>query len=291
MIKTMLVHFAGTAADESVYAQAIALARSCDAHLDCVHVRPSKGQLLNLAATHAVGVGVEPNVGEILESLEAAAQERAGKARASFEKMSSAENIALADAPSAGGLSAAFLEETGNEVEVLVRELQGHDLAIVAGGGVDGGLRAGDRARLLVEAGRPLLLSPVAARKNLLNCVAVAWKPTPESSRALAAAMPLLRKAKKVVVLTASEGAYDADQDGANNILSYLAWHGVSAQTHKVLPAGRSAAEAVLDAVRDARADMLVMGAYGRGRLAEIVFGGFTQRVLDRTELPIFLLH
>ena len=291
MFKTMLVHFAGTVADESVYAQAIALARSCEAHLDCVHVRPSKGQLLNLAATHAIGVGVEPNVGEILESLESGAEERAGKARASFEKISGANKIALAETPSTNGLSAAFVEKKGNEVEVLIEQLRGHDLAIVAGGGVEGGLRVGDRARLLVEGGRPLLLSPAAVAKDVLDCIAIAWKPTPESSRALAAALPLLRKAKKVVILTASEGSYDADEDDAQVISSYLAWHGVSAETRKVLPAGRSAAEAVLDAVRDVRADMLVMGAYGRGRLAEIVFGGFTQRVLDRTELPVFLLH
>jgi nucleotide-binding universal stress UspA family protein len=57
------------------------------------------------------------------------------------------------------------------------------------------------------------------------------------------------------------------------------------------LPAGRPPSEAVLDAVRDTRADLLVMGAYGRGRLSEIVFGGFTQRVLANTELPVFLLH
>lgn len=291
MFKTMLVHFAGTVADESVYAQAIGLARSCEAHLDCIHVRPSKGQLLNLAATNAIGVGVEPNVGEILESLESGAEERAGKARATFDKISSAQGITLANTPSTGGLSAAFVEKKGDEVEVLLNELLGHDLAIVAGGGVEGGLRVGDRARLLVAGGRPLLLCPAVPEKDILGSVAIAWKPAPESARALAAAMPVLSKAKKVVILTASEGSYDADKDQVQTIVSYLAWHGVNAEVRKVLPAGRSASEALLDAVRDVRADMLVMGAYGRGRLAEIIFGGFTQRVLDRTELPVFLLH
>ncbi len=291
MFKTMLVHFAGTVADESVFAQAIGLALSCEAHLECVHVRPAKGHLRNLAATSAMGVGVEPNVGEILESLESGAEERAGKARASFDEISSAHGITLAKTPSNSGLSAAFVEKKGDEVEVLIDELHGHDLAIVAGGGVEGGLRVGDCARLLVAGGRPLILSPTVPKKDILDSVAIAWKPTPESARALAAAMPILSKAKKVVILTASEGSYDADKDEAQNIVSYLAWHGVNAETRKVLPAGRSASEAVLDAVRDVRADMLVMGAYGRGRLAEIVFGGFTQRVLDRTELPVFLLH
>lgn len=291
MLKTMLVHLAGTAADEAVFSQAIVLAQACEAHLECVHVRPSKGQSLNLAATSAIGVGVEPNIGEILESLEAGINERAANARAMFDKLSKAQGVALVEVAPNAGTSAAFVERTGEEVEILIGESRGHDAVFVAGGGVEGGLRTGDCARLLAESGRPVILSPAAPEKNVLDNVAIAWKPTPESARALGAAMPFLTAAKKVTILTASEGSYEAGEDATRPIASHLAWHGVKAGIRNVLPAGRSASEAVLDAARDERASMLVMGAYGRGRLSEIVFGGFTQSVLDHTELPVFLLH
>jgi len=282
MFKTIMVHFAGTKADETVFLEAVGLARACGAHLECTHVRPGLGQLVNIAAGNAVGLGVEPNIGELLEALKDGAAERAAAARGTFAILSKAQSIRLAEKPDGGGLSANFVEKTGNEIEILIEGSRGHDAVIVAGGGSKGGLRAGDSARLLVESGRPLILTPsaksTAAGGNALGVAAIAWKPTPESSRAIAAAIPLLTKAKKVIILTASEGSYDADRDEARTLSSYLAWHGINAETKKVLAAGRSSSEAVLDAVRDARADMLVMGAYGRGRLSEIVF-------------PVFLLH
>jgi nucleotide-binding universal stress UspA family protein len=38
-------------------------------------------------------------------------------------------------------------------------------------------------------------------------------------------------------------------------------------------------------------ADVLVMGGYGHSRFRELVFGGFTRRVLNSSPLPVFLFH
>lgn len=291
MIKTILVHLAGTDADSSVLVQALDLAGPLGAHLECLHVRPGLGQLVDLVAPSASGPGVEINVGEVLEELKLAAAERAGKARATFDDICGANNIAIGDAPPASGLNAAFREEQGDETEVLVEKLRANDFVVIGGGGVEGGLRPDVLAHLLLTSGRPLLLSPPVPIKDSGRTIAIAWKSTPESARAVAAAIPLLANADKVVVLSASEGKYDADENATRPVLSHLRWHGIDAELREVLPAGRSASEAVLAGVRDVRADLLVMGAYGRGRLAEIVFGGFTRQILTNTELPVFLLH
>ena len=37
--------------------------------------------------------------------------------------------------------------------------------------------------------------------------------------------------------------------------------------------------------------DLLVMGAYSRQRLRELVFGGVTESMLFGSELPVFMLH
>lgn len=291
MIKTILVHMAGTHADESVLTQAINLVRAFDAHLECLFVRPGAGQLANLAASSATGLGVEVNIGEVWADIKKDAEERSGKARASFDSICKANDVPKSDAPPASGLSAAFREEVGEEADVLVERIRGNDFAVVPGGGVKGGMRSTSLAQLLLTSGRPVILSPAEPKKDYPRTVAIAWKAAPESARAVAASIPLLTKANKVVVLTASEGGYDADEDAINAVISHLRWHGVEAETREVLPAGRAASEAVLDAVRDVRADLLVMGAYGRSRLSETVFGGFTHRVLSSTELPVLLLH
>jgi nucleotide-binding universal stress UspA family protein len=291
MIKTILVPLAGTAADQPVLTQAASFARPFRAHLECVHVRPDKGYLLNLAATNALGVGVEPNVGEILDELEKGARERADSALKTFEKFFQGDDVQFANSPPTTGMSASFTERSGDQIEVLIHELRGHDLGIVPGGGVKGGLRAAEAAQLLAAGGRPLVLTPSEYKRTEFDTVVIAWKPTPEASRALSAAIELIKQASNVVIATAAEGGYDAGKDATDNILSYLNWHGVNATVREVLPAGRAASEAVLEAAKEMRADLLVMGAYGRGRLSEIIFGGFTQQVLGRTDLPVFLLH
>jgi nucleotide-binding universal stress UspA family protein len=291
MVKTILVHVAGTQADGPVLTQAINLVRPFDAHLECLFVRPGMRQLANLVASNATALGVEVNIGEVWAEIKEDAKQRSRKARATFDATCKASDIAQLDGPPGSGLSAAFHEEEGEEADVFVERLRGNDFAVVPGGGVKGGMRSTSLAHLLLTSGRPLILSSAEAKNGFPRTIAIAWKAAPESARAVASSIPLLTKADKVVVLTASEGGYDADEDATGAVISHLRWHGVEAEIREVLPAGRAASEAVLDAVRDVRAELLVMGAYGRSRLSETVFGGFTHRVLSNTELPVFLLH
>jgi nucleotide-binding universal stress UspA family protein len=40
-----------------------------------------------------------------------------------------------------------------------------------------------------------------------------------------------------------------------------------------------------------AEADVLVMGGYSHSRVREVIFGGFTRRVLRAAELPVLMAH
>ena len=53
---------------------------------------------------------------------------------------------------------------------------------------------------LVMQAGRPLLVVPDSVNWLDLRSVLVAWKDTPEARRALADALPMLRKARDVTV-------------------------------------------------------------------------------------------
>jgi nucleotide-binding universal stress UspA family protein len=43
--------------------------------------------------------------------------------------------------------------------------------------------------------------------------------------------------------------------------------------------------------LRDANADLLVMGAYGHSRFREAILGGATRDMLEKAEVPVFLAH
>jgi nucleotide-binding universal stress UspA family protein len=60
------------------------------------------------------------------------------------------------------------------------------------------------------------------------------------------------------------------------------------------MEAGRSdhdAGEAVLAGADAFSADLLVMGAYGRSRMRELVLGGATRHVLHHLPIPALMSH
>jgi nucleotide-binding universal stress UspA family protein len=141
----------------------------------------------------------------------------------------------------------------------------------------------------MITAGRPVLLVPDAAPPGQLRIAAIAWKDVPEAARAVTAAMPLLEKLERVFVFNAGED----DQPGADctPVVRQLEWHGITAEARHVDPKGRDAAEAVLDSATAVGCQLLVMGAYGRNRMTEFLFGSFTTHALANPSLPILLFH
>ena len=164
---------------------------------------------------------------------------------------------------------------------------RGADLVVAPrAGGEDEQARATLEA-VLLETGRPLLIPAAAALPAAFERIAVAWKPTREAARAVAAAMPFLARARETVILTVAEP--DAHDD-ADRLRRNLAWHGLAAKVERLAP-GLEGATATLLAAAQERAQLLVMGGYGHSRLREWVFGGVTQQVLVDAPLPVLIAH
>lgn len=118
-----------------------------------------------------------------------------------------------------------------------------------------------------------------------LRRVAIGWDGGSEAATALRAALPLLTPTTEVTVLTVA----DATEFPATDAVAYLSRHGVHAEL-KVVPRGKSAAQSLADEVATSRPDLLVMGAYGHGRVREFLFGGVTRHILESPEAPAVLL-
>jgi nucleotide-binding universal stress UspA family protein len=120
--------------------------------------------------------------------------------------------------------------------------------------------------------------------------IAIAWKSTREAVRAVAAAIPFLAEAKRVVILTATEDDR-TDRSDAARLLVTLQRHDITVDARHLQPGPRSAADAVLGTANEIGAGLLVMGGYGHSRLRELVFGGVTERVIRGTALPVLMAH
>ncbi len=147
---------------------------------------------------------------------------------------------------------------------------------------------------LVMQAGRPLLVVPDNVSWLDLSTVLVAWKDTPEARRAVADAMPLLAKASDVVVTEILENIaeYDACEARLEDVVAWLARHGIIASARVEEPGQGRNVGAKLDAVAaDLAAGVVVAGAYGHSRFRELVLGGVTEHLVTRTERCVLLSH
>ena len=53
----------------------------------------------------------------------------------------------------------------------------------------------------------------------------------------------------------------------------------------------RSPGATILAQARELGADLLVKGAYTQSRIRQLIFGGPTQHILERAELPVLMAH
>lgn len=143
-------------------------------------------------------------------------------------------------------------------------------------------------AHVLLACPRPVLVVPyIQQSTDVGKRIVVAWNDSAEALRAIDAALPFLRQADSVTVATFGP----ADEPGADpDLLSWLLRHGIEAT-----PVARSPAlaggEPLLSLVADQGADMLVMGAYGRARMTEMLLGGVTRTVLEAMTVPVLMAH
>ena len=294
MFRTILAPLIGSNCDRSVVALALRLARTHGGHIECLRVVPD----LNAVATQIEQIGMAGwiTLSDRLERLEQEANERTRSAKATFETFCRKANIGpVAESRDPNSVSANYAEDTGDEVEHVTSLSRYYDAVVLAGGrNCNGRLSEAALGAIILGSGRPVLLSPAAETVGPIKTIAIAWKDTAEAARSLTAAMPLLNLASRIHLFCAEEGNQTKRADrmaSSENIIRYLRWHGFKADCHFVTVGIRTSAEAVLDGVRSAEADLLVMGAYGRARLRELIFGGFTQEILKGTDFPTFLFH
>jgi nucleotide-binding universal stress UspA family protein len=141
----------------------------------------------------------------------------------------------------------------------------------------------------LFESGRPVLIAPPAAPRSLATNVLIAWNRSTEQARATAFAMPLLRLAERVTILTV-EGATVAGPSGVELARSLKA-NGIEAEPVTMAPGKTSAGETILAKAEQLGCDLIVKGAYTQSRLREMIFGGTTRHILAKAKLPVLMAH
>jgi nucleotide-binding universal stress UspA family protein len=285
-MKILLAALGGNARDAVTLDCAAGLARRFSAHLVACHVRPDAASMVPMLGGEASGALVAEFM-RIAEE-EAAAQQK--RARAAFDTWLKASGLAEAKAPGAEGPSVEWRQVVGISTETLPTLGRVSDLIVMARPEADSaGIHVVAIEAALFGSGRPVLLAPTRAGGTIGESVAVAWNGSLEASRAVAAALPVLKAARKVAVINVPD---EAGTDlGADALVSYLAWHGIQAAPAPEAGAAGDIGPALVARATAASADLLVMGAYGHSRVRELVFGGATRHMVEDASIATLLVH
>jgi nucleotide-binding universal stress UspA family protein len=286
MIKTILVPATGTDADAASFTAALSIARRFTAHLDVLHVRVDPTEAASALVADVSGAIVSANV---IDHLEEESAQLEAKARASFDAFCRREQLVIDAAPSnPQAIAASWHREIGRESACFARYARTSDLLVVGRPGGERGVMPETLEAALFDSGRPLLI-PGSAPLTM-DTVAIAWKPTREAARAVAAAMPFLAAAGRVVILAVAEDD-ESDRGETARLTVALRRHDVPAETHHIEAGRGSAADTLLGTASEISAGLLVMGGYGHSRLREFVFGGVTEHVIRGSALAVLMAH
>ena len=181
-------------------------------------------------------------------------------------------------------------EALAGPITHLVEQARAADLLVVGRRGpedVAPGALGVPPGPVLMEAARPVLVLPPRIERIRGARIVVAWKDGREARRAVSAALPFIREADQVFVVSTGEGAR---YEGAEDVADHLARHGASVTTHLLRTVVSDADELLRFALKQ-EADLIVMGAYGHTRLRQWLFGGVTHEMLRTSPLPCLMCH
>jgi nucleotide-binding universal stress UspA family protein len=268
----------GSEQDEPLLRQALAVAVRHGARLDGLFVRRNAASGVDFMGDAFSTYGMEA----VLEALDDAAAEASLRAHRAFES--------VADDASPDNLGR-LTEFVGLPQRALAEEGRLSDLIVMAlpdGKAANSQLSAIKTAAC--ESGRPVLLLPVdRPPEAALDKTMIAWDASLEASRAVAAALPVLSRARSVKAVHA--GLHEDDAADLARLANYLDRQGVTASTETVDRAGKSVARALIDAARDDGMDLLVMGGFGAPGWQYMLGRDETTALLKGTGFAILMVH
>jgi len=144
---------------------------------------------------------------------------------------------------------------------------------------------------VLFGSGRPLLMVPYITQAPIkTDRVLICWDGGIPATRAVHDALPFLRKAKTIDIVTVNEKE-DASEASSAALIAHLARRDLAATPYRITADTPNIHNAILSLAADNNSDLLVMGGYGHSRLREFILGGTTRGMFESLTVPALISH
>jgi nucleotide-binding universal stress UspA family protein len=291
-IKRILAPLPSGADHACEISMALSAAKALNACLEALYIRPPEPVGRMPARASYYGYGGANLAREMLHDV---TEERARLTRAAHDRFIEAcvvhgcPILAANEQPDSAP-AAIWQEADGDYVEVATRRAAAFDLVVAASAAVLNSLKDIAEGSLL-QTRRPVLLAPANLQTKLTDTLMIAWDESPECWHAISAAIPFMKVAKGVQIISVDRHAQNRMASQAD-VVTYLRCHGINATAKVVTPDLRSVGDTLLATAAEQDVGLLVMGAYSHSRLREMLLGGATRHVLKNAAArPVLLMH
>ncbi len=272
-MKSILLHIGSDSCMNARMQLALDLARATGGHVTCLQTVSyevfAPGDFYGSALAAAI-----PRIREAAEELRSELESRLAKEDVSWDWQ--------------------FLY--GIPEDRLLEQSALHDLILVGPHDVGDDERKAPSAlagELALKAAVPVMVVPGHVQRfDLTAPVLIAWNGSSEASVAMRAAVPLLQLASQVhLASVAEQSKRDRMLFSSSDAAKYLSRHGIESEVLEIEKGQANISDTLFSQGVALGCSMVVMGAYGHSRLAEMLFGGVTRRSLTDPQLPIFMAH
>lgn len=283
MIKSILVPVRGDGMAATVLAHSAELAKQHGAKVNVVHCRADAKDLM------PQGMPLSEFARKVMmdQATELANQQET-HLRGILHRL--ARDFGLEEnANSHGGVSCSFNEVHGRMADVVKHAGRLSDIIVLPKPQRERNLGQSSLKAALYGAGRPVLLCPGQLQPNeeFAKHVAVGWNGSLPAARAVASSLDIIDAADRVSILTG--GSVQANGPSVEELVDYYGLRGISAEVVRF--EGKDPAKGLLQTCKTIGASLLVTGAYSHSHETEMLFGGNTERIVDRTEMPVLMAH
>lgn len=196
----------------------------------------------------------------------------------------------FASAAKQAGVVAEWRTVEADPLSTALEHGRAADLVVLCQADPEADAEPGEVEELALSLGRPTLVVPyVGAPAAIGGNVLVAWNGSREATRAAHDALPFLRRAGSVQIV-----AVDLEEPslaGLELFIDHLSRHGVAAKLRRLVSGGLGVGDVLLNAASNEGVDLIVMGAYGRSRMRELVLGGATRTLVRQMTAPVLFSH
>lgn len=283
MIKSILVPVRGDGMVATVLAHAAELAKTHSAQVNVVHCRAQAKDLV------PQGIALNDFARKVMtEQAIELANRQEDHLRGILHRL--ARDFGLSEDAAIGGTATCtFVEEQGRMADVVRHAGRLTDLIVLPKPQRERNLGQSSLKAALYGAGRPVLICPgqLQPDETFAQHVAVGWNGSLPAARAVASSLDIVHAATRVSIL--SGGKVQPHGPEVDELVAYYALRGITADVVRF--DGKDPATELLKTCKNIDASLLVIGAYSHSHETEMLFGGNTERIVDKTEMPILMAH